>query len=80
MQQLTDENIFDLVNVVKGPIKSSRAHSRVNSFEYNVSGTSSVPILRQNWFNMQLVCPVFFYLPRQGESDLFGSTHKQLNW
>jgi hypothetical protein len=29
-------------------IYSSRAHSRVNSFEYNVSGTSSVPILRQN--------------------------------
>jgi hypothetical protein len=29
-------------------------------FEYNVSGTSSVPILWQNWFNIQLVCPVFF--------------------
>jgi hypothetical protein len=48
-------------------------HSPVNSFEYNVSGTSSVPILRQNWFNIQLDCPVFFYLPRQGESDRFCS-------
>jgi hypothetical protein len=31
----------------KYPIWSSLAHSRVNWFKYNVSGTGSVPILRQ---------------------------------
>jgi hypothetical protein len=42
------------VELVSYPIYSYRAHSRVNSFEYNVSGTSSVPILRQNQFCLRI--------------------------
>jgi hypothetical protein len=43
-------------NKLQGSIQSSRAHNRVNSFEYNVSGTSSVPILRQMSNSYLVLC------------------------